>query len=148
MTVSACDFMDWIMGDLTQRGVIDESAIPDEEDSVSECGDLALAGIDKLAKRRDELAAAIRAVIAKFESNPDDLETMDAGIKLLKAALGEPETTARGNRIVIVLEGGLVQNVITETGHRIPTVGRWQSFGWKVLDPYEVEAHKVGKVLA
>ena len=35
----------------------------------------------------DALVEALTAIIAKFESDPDDLETMDAGIKIARAAL-------------------------------------------------------------
>ena len=35
----------------------------------------------------DELLDALQAIVAKFESDPDDLETMDAGIAIAKEAI-------------------------------------------------------------
>lgn len=36
-----------------------------------------------------DLLAALHAIIAKFESDPDDLETMDAGIAIARAAIAK-----------------------------------------------------------
>lgn len=38
-----------------------------------------------------DLLAALHAIVAKFESDPDDLETMDAGIKIARAAIAKAE---------------------------------------------------------
>lgn len=36
-----------------------------------------------------DLLEALHAIIAKFESDPDDLETMDAGIAIARAAIAK-----------------------------------------------------------
>jgi hypothetical protein len=43
----------------------------------------------KLIAAAPEMLEALEAIIAKFNENPDDLETMDAGIKIAEAAIAK-----------------------------------------------------------
>ena len=47
---------------------------------------------DRLKALNVELVEALNAILAKFESDPDDLGTMDDGIDIVRAAL----TKAKG----------------------------------------------------
>lgn len=60
MSYSCSDFVDSIMQDLVERGLIKEDDLPDGDDTVSQQADLALAAITRLHEENARLKEAAR----------------------------------------------------------------------------------------
>ncbi len=60
MTYSSCDFVDSVMNDLVDRGLIKEDDLPDGDDTVSQQAGLALAAIANLYEENSRLKEALR----------------------------------------------------------------------------------------
>lgn len=80
MTYSCCDFVDSVMGDLTDRGLLKEEDLPDGDDNVSQLADLALAVIARLLEENGRLKAENLALRIERANKLADAERVCAWI--------------------------------------------------------------------